>query len=70
MRRITGLKKNKMIDGVQMTNPPLHKVRLSNPLLICALLLMGVILKAKMTMRRSMKVIVKIRMIFNNSLLN
>jgi hypothetical protein len=53
-----------------MTNPPLHKVRLSNPLLICALLLMGVILKAKMTMRRSMKVIVKIRMIFNNSLLN
>jgi uncharacterized tellurite resistance protein B-like protein len=28
------LKKKKMIDGDQTTNPPLHKVRLSNPLLI------------------------------------
>jgi hypothetical protein len=53
-----------------MTNPPLHKVRVPNPLLICALLLMGVIVKAKVTMRRSMKVIVKMRMIFNNSSLN
>jgi hypothetical protein len=34
MRRRTKLKK-KMIDGDQTTNPPLHKVCLSNPLLIC-----------------------------------
>jgi hypothetical protein len=64
------LKKNKMIDGDQTTNPPLHKVHLSNPLLICTLSLMGVIVKAKVRMTRSMKVIVKMRMIFNNSLLN
>jgi hypothetical protein len=35
------LKKKKMIDGDQTTNPPLHKVCLSNPLLICALSLMS-----------------------------
>jgi hypothetical protein len=60
----------KMIDGDQTTNPPLQKVRLSNPLLICALLLMGVTVKAKVRMRRSKKVIVKMRMIFNNSSLS
>jgi|SRR5688572_10200601 len=59
-----------MIDVDQTTNPPLHKVRLSNPLLICALLLMGVTVKAKVRMRRSKKVIVKMRMIFNNSSLS
>jgi hypothetical protein len=37
---------------------------------ICALSLMGVTVKAKVRMRRSMKVIVKLRMIFNNSSLN
>jgi hypothetical protein len=70
MRRGTRLKKKKMIDGDQTTNPPLHKVRLSIPLLICALLLMGVTVKAKVRMRRSKKVIVKMRMIFNNSSLS
>jgi hypothetical protein len=69
-RRGTRLKKKKMIDGDQTTNPPLHKVRLSIPLLICALLLMGVTVKAKVRMRRSKKVIVKMRMIFNNSSLS
>ena len=54
----------------QTTNPPLHKVSLANPLLICALLLMGVTVKAKVRMRRSKKVIVKMRMIFNNSSLS
>jgi hypothetical protein len=63
-------KKKKMIDGDQTTNPPLHKVRLSNPLLICALLLMGVTVKAKVRMRMNMKVTVKMRMIFKNSSLN
>jgi hypothetical protein len=48
----------------------LHKVRLSNRLLICALSLMGVTVKAKLSMTRSMKVIVKMRMIFNNCLLS
>jgi hypothetical protein len=70
MRRRTRLKKKKMIDGDQMTNPPVHKVHLSNPLLICDLSLMGVIVKVKVRTRRSMKVIVKTRMIFNNSSLN
>jgi hypothetical protein len=65
----TGFKK-KMIDGDQTMNPPLHKVCLSNPLLICALSLMRVTMKAEVRMRRSMKVIVKMRMIFNNSSLN
>jgi hypothetical protein len=62
------LKKKKMIDGDQTTNPPLHKVRLSNPLLICALSLMGVIVKAKV--RMNMNMTVNIRMIFKNSSLN
>jgi hypothetical protein len=62
--------KKKMIDGDQTMNPPLHKVRLSNPLIICALLLMGVTVKAKERMRRSKKVIMKMRMIFNNSSLS
>jgi hypothetical protein len=31
------IEEKKMIDGDQTTNPPLHKVCLSNPLLICAL---------------------------------
>jgi hypothetical protein len=47
-----------------------HKVRLSNPLLIYALSLMGVTVKAKVRMRMNMKVIVKMRMIFKNSSLN
>jgi hypothetical protein len=59
-----------MIDGDQTTNPPIHKVRLSNLLLICALSLMGVTVKAKVRMMRNMKVIVKMRMIFKNSSLN
>jgi hypothetical protein len=44
-----------MIDEDQTMNPPLHKVRLSNPLLICALSLMGVTVKAKVRMRMNMK---------------
>jgi hypothetical protein len=40
------MKKKKMINGDQTMNPPLHKVRLSNALLICALSLMGVTVKA------------------------
>jgi hypothetical protein len=59
-----------MIVGDQTTNPPLHKVRLSNPLLVCALSLMGVTVKAKVRMSRNMKVIVKMRMIFKNPSLN
>jgi hypothetical protein len=41
-----------------------------NPLLICALSLMGVTVKAKVRMRMNMKVTVKMRMILKNSSLN
>jgi hypothetical protein len=39
-----------MTDRDQMMNLPLQKGHLSIPLLICALLLMGVIVKAKVRM--------------------
>jgi hypothetical protein len=47
MGRRTRLKKKKMINGEQTTNPPLHKVSLSNQLLICALLQRRMTVKAK-----------------------
>jgi hypothetical protein len=67
---VQGPPRGRNADRDQTTNPPLHKVCLSNPLLICALSLMGVTVKAKVRMRRSKKVIVKMRMIFNNSSLS